>query len=234
LVWQNNAGEEKMNNITILIVEDESRMRRLISDYLKKEGYSVIEAEDGKKAIEIFNLDKIDLIILDIMMPKYDGWTVCREIRKTSNKPIIMLTARSEESDELFGFELGADEYITKPFSPKILVARINALLKRSIIKENKMSYDGLEIDIHGHRVFLEGTEIEMTPKEYELLYFLAENKGVALTRKQILDGVWGYDYYGDLRTVDTHIKRLRIKLKDKNDFIQTVRGVGYRFEVKK
>ncbi|SHJ59330.1 response regulator transcription factor [Paramaledivibacter caminithermalis] len=223
-----------MNNITILIVEDESRMRRLISDYLKKEGYSVIEAEDGKKAIEIFNLDKIDLIILDIMMPKYDGWTVCREIRKTSNKPIIMLTARSEESDELFGFELGADEYITKPFSPKILVARINALLKRSIIKENKMSYDGLEIDIHGHRVFLEGTEIEMTPKEYELLYFLAENKGVALTRKQILDGVWGYDYYGDLRTVDTHIKRLRIKLKDKNDFIQTVRGVGYRFEVKK
>lgn len=223
-----------MNNKKILIVEDESRMRRLISDYLKKEGYSIVEADNGKKAIDIFNLEKIDLIILDIMMPKYDGWTVCREIRKTSNIPIIMLTARSEESDELFGFELGADEYITKPFSPKILVARVKALLKRSYMAEEKVSYDGLEIAINGHRVFIDDKEIEMTPKEYELMIFMIENKGTALSREQILNGVWGYDYFGDLRTVDTHIKRLRMKLETKSNYIQTVRGVGYRFEVNK
>lgn len=217
----------------ILIVEDESRMRRLISDYLKREGYSIIEAEDGKKAMEIFNADEIDLIVLDIMMPEYDGWTVCREIRKTSKTPIIMLTARSEESDELFGFELGADEYITKPFSPKVLVARVKALLRRTYVEDTKLSYDGLEIDINGHRVFMDGKEIEMTPKEYELLYFMVQNQGTALTREQILNGVWGYDYYGDLRTVDTHIKRLRIKMKSKSSYIQTVRGLGYRFEVK-
>lgn len=217
----------------ILIVEDESRMRRLISDYLKREGYSIIEAEDGKKAMEIFNAEEIDLIVLDIMMPEYDGWTVCREIRKTSKTPIIMLTARSEESDELFGFELGADEYITKPFSPKVLVARVKALLRRTYVEDTKLSYDGLEIDINGHRVFMDGKEIEMTPKEYELLYFMVQNQGTALTREQILNGVWGYDYYGDLRTVDTHIKRLRIKMKSKNSYIQTVRGLGYRFEVK-
>lgn len=223
-----------MSNKKILIVEDESRMRRLISDYLKKEGYSIVEADNGKKAIDIFNLEKINLIILDIMMPKYDGWTVCREIRKTSNVPIIMLTARSEESDELFGFELGADEYITKPFSPKILVARIKALLKRSYMEEEKVSYDDLEIDINGHRVFIDNKEIEMTPKEYELLIFMTQNKGAALSREQILNSVWGYDYFGDLRTVDTHIKRLRMKLENKSNYIQTVRGVGYRFEVNK
>lgn len=223
-----------MSDKKILIVEDESRMRRLISDYLKKEGYSIIEADNGKKAIDIFSSEKIDLIILDIMMPKYDGWTVCREIRKISNIPIIMLTARSEESDELFGFELGADEYITKPFSPKILVARVKALLKRSYMEEEKISYDGLEIDVNGHRVFIEGREIEMTPKEYELLIFITQNKGAALSREQILNSVWGYDYFGDLRTVDTHIKRLRMKLENKSNYIQTVRGVGYRFEVDK
>lgn len=222
-----------MSNKKILIVEDESRMRRLISDYLKREGYTIVEAENGRKALEIFNSEEIDLIILDIMMPEYDGWTVCREIRKTSKTPIIMLTARSEESDELFGFELGADEYVTKPFSPKVLVARVKALLRRSYMEKEKMSYDGLEIDINGHRVFLEEKEIEMTPKEYELLYFMVQNKGTALTREQILNGVWGYDYYGDLRTVDTHVKRLRIKLENKSNYIQTVRGVGYRFEVK-
>lgn len=223
-----------MNHNKILIVEDESRMRRLISDYLKREDYNIIEAENGRKALEIFNSEEIDLIILDIMMPEYDGWTVCREIRKSSNTPIIMLTARSEESDELFGFELGADEYITKPFSPKILVARVKALLKRTYSKSiTKLSFDGLEIDTNGHKVFVQGEEVEMTLKEYELLSFMIENNGTALTREQILNGVWGYDYFGDLRTVDTHVKRLRIKLKNKNKFIQTVRGVGYRFEVK-
>lgn len=223
-----------MSHNKILIVEDESRMRRLISDYLKREDYNIIEAENGRKALEIFNSEEIDLIILDIMMPEYDGWTVCREIRKSSNAPIIMLTARSEESDELFGFELGADEYITKPFSPKILVARVKALLKRTYAKSiTELSFDGLEIDTNGHKVFVQGEEVEMTLKEYELLSFMIENNGTALTREQILNGVWGYDYFGDLRTVDTHVKRLRIKLKNKNKFIQTVRGVGYRFEVK-
>lgn len=222
----------------ILIVEDESRMRRLISDYLVREGYVTIEAENGKKALDLFESEEIDLIILDIMMPQYDGWTVCREIRKNSSLPMIMLTARSEESDELFGFELGVDEYITKPFSPKILVARVKALLRRSYTKEDsKMSFNGLEIDMKGHRVFVEGREVEMTPKEYELLTYMVQNEGNALTREQILNNVWGYDYFGDLRTVDTHVKRLRIKIKgtgkEKDKYIQTVRGVGYRFEVK-
>ncbi|WP_432406778.1 response regulator transcription factor [Wukongibacter sp. M2B1] len=220
----------------ILIVEDESRMRRLISDYLNREGYLTIEAENGKKAVEIFDSQKIDLIILDIMMPEYDGWTVCREIRKSSSVPIIMLTARSEESDELFGFELGVDEYITKPFSPKILVARVKALLRRSYTEEDStLSFNGLEIDMKGHKVFVEGREIEMTPKEYELLTYMVQNEGNALTREQILNNVWGYDYFGDLRTVDTHVKRLRIKIREtgKDKYIQTIRGVGYRFEVK-
>jgi DNA-binding response OmpR family regulator len=225
---------EKISTKRILIVEDESRMRRLISDYLKKEGYTIVEAEDGRKALDIFNNVEINLIILDIMMTEYDGWTVCREIRKSSKAPIIMLTARSEESDELFGFELGADEYITKPFSPKILVARVKALLRRSYMENEKISYNGLEIDTNGHRVLIEEKEIEMTPKEYELLHFMVQNEGKALTREQILNGVWGYDYYGDLRTVDTHVKRLRTKLRNKNSYIQTIRGVGYRFEVKK
>ncbi|MTI69357.1 MAG: response regulator transcription factor [Firmicutes bacterium] len=218
----------------ILIVEDEMRMRRLIGDYLKREGFIIYESEDGKKALDIFNKENIDLLILDIMLPEYDGWTVCREIRKSSEVPIIMLTARSEESDELFGFELGADEYITKPFSPKILVARVKALLKRcNVIKKEKVKVKGIEIDDEAHRIFIDSEEVGLTPKEYDLLIYLIENKNKALTREQLLNSIWGYDYFGDLRTVDTHIKRLRIKLKDKSKFIDTVRGVGYRFEVK-
>lgn len=221
----------------ILIVEDEDRMRRLVGDYLKKEGYSILEAEDGKRAIEIFEDEKIDLLILDIMLPKYDGWTVLREIRKISSIPIIVLTARSEEADELFGFDLGTDEYITKPFSPKVLVARVKALLKRSngcANNEDLLSIGGIEIDKEAHKVFIDNEEIELTPKEYELLVYLVQNQGKALTRDSMLNEVWGYDYFGDTRTVDTHIKRLRIKLLDKNDLIQTVRGIGYRFEVLK
>lgn len=221
----------------ILIVEDEDRMRRLVGDYLKREGYNILEAEDGKRAIEIFEDEKIDLIILDIMLPKYDGWTVLREIRKASNIPIIVLTARAEESDELFGFDLGADEYITKPFSVKVLVARVKALLKRSnkcTNNEDLLSIDGIKIDRQAHKVFIDNEEIELTPKEYELLVYLVQNQGKALTRDSMLNKVWGYDYFGDVRTVDTHIKRLRIKLLDKSDFIQTVRGIGYRFEVLK
>lgn len=224
-----------MRNKKILIVEDESRMRRLISDYLKKDGYLTLEAEDGKKAIEIFEDANIDLIILDIMLPEYDGWTVCRKMREISSVPIILLTARSEESDELFGFELGADEYITKPFSPKILVARVKTLLKRVYpSNKNMFSFNGLLIDDSAHKVFVNDLEIVLTPKEYELLSFLAKNPEIALSRETILTKVWGYDYFGDLRTVDTHIKRLRIKLGTQSHFIQTVRGVGYRFEVQK
>lgn len=220
----------------ILIVEDEARMRKLVGDYLKKEGCEMLEAEDGKKGLEIFNeQENIDLVILDVMLPEYDGWTVCREIRKNSQVPIIMLTARGEESDELFGFDLGTDEYVTKPFSPKILVARVNALLRRSEKSEQPIqSFEGLEIDAAGHHVSIDGKPIELSPKEYELLIYLVENEAKALEREQILNGVWGYDYFGDLRTVDTHIQRLRLKLCDKSQLIQTVRGVGYRFEVKK
>lgn len=223
-----------MSNINILVVEDEERLRRLVGDYLKREGYNTIEAEDGRVALEAFNKEDIDLVILDIMLPEYDGWTVCRELRKFSQVPIIMLTARSEESDQLFGFELGADEYVTKPFSPKVLVARVKALLKRSSLNtnnDNRLSFKGLQIDEEGHRVYIDSEEIELSPKEYDILIYLVTNKGRALARDQILDAVWGYDYYGDARTVDTHIKRLRVKLRDKSDFIQTVRGVGYRFE---
>ncbi len=224
-----------MANKNILIVEDEERMRRLVGDYLKREGYKVFEAENGKIALDVFAKENIDLVILDIMLPEYDGWTVCREIRKTSSIPIVMLTARSEESDQLFGFELGADEYITKPFSPKVLVARIKALFKRVLTDvDNKLLFDGLQIDEDGHRVYVNNKEIDLSPKEYDILIYLVTNQGKALSREQILDAVWGYDYYGDARTVDTHIKRLRVKLENKSNFIQTVRGIGYRFEVNK
>lgn len=224
-----------MRNKKILIVEDESRMRRLISDYLKKDGYSILEAEHGRRAIEVFSDNDVDLVILDIMLPEFDGWTVCRKIRETSSVPIILLTARSEESDELFGFELGADEYITKPFSPKILVARVKTLLRRAYPSNKSiLIFNGLLIDDSAHKVFVNDLEIDLTPKEYELLCFLAENAGIALSRETILIKVWGYDYFGDLRTVDTHVKRLRVKLDNQSDFIQTVRGVGYRFEVQK
>jgi len=217
------------------MADDEDRMRRLVGDFLKKEGYTVIEAADGRQALDLFfENEDIDLIILDVMMPGYDGWTVCREIRKSSQVPIIMLTARGEESDELFGFDLGADEYIAKPFSLKILAARVQALLRRAGNNVGVKSFDGLEIDDRGRQVYVDGNRLDMSPKEFELLLYLAENAGRALSRDQILNAVWDYDYFGDARTVDTHIKKLRLKLGDKSEFIQTVRGLGYRFEVRK
>ncbi len=220
----------------ILIADDEDRMRRLVGDFLKKDGAVIIEAVDGIQALERFNDNPdIDLVVLDVMMPGYDGWTVCREIRRLSRVPIIMLTARGQESDELFGFDLGADEYISKPFSLKILSARVNALLRRVEDDDKDVKeFDGLEIDTKGRRVYIDGTKVEMSPKEFELLLYITENAGRALSRDQILNAVWDYDYYGDARTVDTHIKKLRLKLGSKNDLIQTVRGLGYRFEVRK
>ncbi|MCX7746779.1 MAG: response regulator transcription factor [Clostridia bacterium] len=224
-----------MAGIKILIADDEERMRKLVSDFLKKNGLVVVEAENGKKALEVFRNEEqeLKLIILDIMMPELDGWSVCREIRKTSKIPIILLTARGEEPDELFGFELGADEYITKPFSPMILVARVQALLRRAgNSNKGRKAFDGLEIDEIGHVVFIDNERIDLSPKEFELLVYLANNEGIALSRDQILNSVWDYDFFGDARTVDTHIKKLRIKLGVKGDFIQTIRGIGYKFEV--
>lgn len=223
-----------MPEIKILIADDEARFRKLVADFLKKEKYTVIEAEDGEKALEIFKISRgINLLILDVMMPGVDGWTVCREIRKVSSIPIIMLTARGEEADEIFGFELGADEYIAKPFSPMILVARVQALLRRTGTKTKKLiSFNGLEIDENGHVVFVDGKRLDLSPKEYELMVYLATNEGIALSREQILNSVWDFDYLGDVRTVDTHIKKLRLKLGSKEDYIQTVRGFGYKFEV--
>ncbi|GAB4260657.1 response regulator transcription factor [Thermincola ferriacetica] len=219
----------------ILIADDEARMRKLVADFLKKEGYAIIEAADGRQALDLFyGNNDIDLIILDVMMPGYDGWTVCREIRKSSQVPIIMLTARGEESDELFGFDLGADEYIAKPFSLKILAARIQALLRRVQNNRTVRSFDGLEIDEQGRYVYVNGEPVDLSPKEFELLLYLTENAGRALSREQILNAVWDYDYFGDVRTVDTHIKKLRLKLGEKSYLIQTVRGLGYRFEVRK
>ena len=225
-----------MSGVKILIADDEARMRKLVADFLKKEGYQVIEAENGKQALDIFfSGQELDMVILDVMMPELDGWSVCREIRKSSRIPTIMLTARSEEADELFGFSLGADEYITKPFSPMVLVARVKALLRRAG-NGLKMptSYGGLEIDTIGHTVHIDGEKVDLSPKEFELLVYLANNEGIALSRDQILASVWDYDYFGDARTVDTHIKKLRLKLGDKGDYIQTIRGIGYKFEVNK
>ena len=220
----------------ILVVDDEPLIRKLVTDFLKREGYITIEADDGRKAMDLFfEEEDISLIILDVMLPEYDGFTICREIRKKSMVPIIMLTARGEEFDEIFGLDIGADEYISKPFSPNILIARVNAVLRRTIKTDTDLKeFEGLTIDHNAHQVILEGSIIDLSPKEYELLTFLAENYGKALSREQILDKVWGYDYYGDLRTVDTHINRLRIKLDAKSDYVQTVRGYGYRFEVEK
>jgi len=225
-----------MKGKKILVVDDEPLIRKLVTDFLKKEGYSTIEADDGRKAMDLFfEEEDIDLIILDVMLPEYDGFTVCREIRKKSRVPIIMLTARGEEFDEIFGLDIGADEYISKPFSPNILIARVNAVLRRVMSTDTKIKeFDGLKIDHNAHQVIMEGCIIDLSPKEYELLTYLAENYGKALSREQILDKVWGYDYYGDLRTVDTHINRLRIKLDSKSDYVNTVRGYGYRFEVEK
>lgn len=226
-----------MINNSILIVDDEARMRKLIKDFLVAKGYSILEAEDGENALEVFeeNKNKISLILLDVMMPKLDGWSVLRQIRQTSKVPIIMLTARGEEQDELFGFELGVDEYISKPFSPKILVARVEAILKRSNqdIKEVK-NYGGIEIDKEGRTVKVDGKVIELSLREYELLTYLVENQNIALSRDKILNNVWNYDYYGDSRTIDSHIKKIRHKLGKKGKYIQTMRGIGYKFEVKK
>ena len=225
-----------MNDITVLIVDDESRMRKLIKDFLMKKNYKILEAEDGEEALRIFqeNEEKISVILLDVMMPKLDGWSVLRQIRQTSKVPIIMLTARGEEQDELFGFELGVDEYISKPFSPKILVARVEALLKRTRAEENgTKDYGGIIIDSKGRTVTVDGKQIEMSLREYELLKYLVDNKGIALSRDKILNNVWNYDYYGDSRTIDSHIKKIRHKLGKKGKYIQTIRGIGYKFEVK-
>ncbi|MFR8104725.1 MAG: response regulator transcription factor [Clostridia bacterium] len=225
-----------MEDTTILVVDDESRMRKLIKDFLAQKGYSILEAEDGEKALEIFEEKKnnIRLILLDVMMPKLDGWSVLRQIRQTSKVPIIMLTARGEEQDELFGFELGVDEYISKPFSPKILVARVEAILKRTqpdkkVVKD----YGGITIDADGRTVKVDGKQIELSLREYELLKYLVDNENIALSRDKILNNVWNYDYYGDSRTIDSHIKKIRHKLGKKGKYIETMRGLGYKFEVK-
>lgn len=218
----------------ILIADDEQLMRQLVIDFLKPEGYEILEASDGKEALEIYDKEHPDLILLDVMMPGYDGWTVCREIRRESTVPIMMLTAKGEEIDQLFAYDLGADEYITKPFSPKILVAKIKALLRRSQNEqETHEADDGVAIDRDARQVVLDGKNVDLSPTEYKLLNYLMSNTGKALSRRQILNQVWNYDYYGDLRTVDTHINRLRIKLGDKGRYIRTVHGYGYRYDGK-
>ena len=224
-----------MNKVKILVVDDESRMRKLVKDFLEREGFEVLEAGDGMEAMEIFYEEKeIALIILDVMMPKMDGWQVCREVRQSSKVPIIMLTARSEERDELQGFELGIDEYISKPFSPKILVARVEAVLRRThgIDASSVMDAGGIEIDKSAHMVKIDGKEIDLSFKEFELLTYFVENQGIALSREKILNNVWNYDYFGDARTIDTHVKKLRNKLGDKGNYIKTIWGMGYKFEV--
>ena len=224
-----------MGKFKILVVDDESRMRRLIRDFLEVEGYEVLEAADGVEALDLYYEDRtIALLILDVMMPKMDGWQVCREIRQTSTVPILMLTARSEERDELRGFELGVDEYVTKPFSPRILVARVNAILKRSgaISKEGVLCAGGIEVDSAAHIVRVDEQEIDLSIKEFELLVYFMEHPRLALTREQILNHVWNYDYFGDARTIDTHVKKLRSKLGVKGNYIKTVWGMGYKFEV--
>ena len=217
----------------ILVVDDESRMRKLVKDFLQKREYEVIEAENGEDAVNIFcSTTGIDLIILDVMMPKMNGWQACKEIRNISKVPIVMLTAKSEEQDELLGFELGVDEYISKPFSPKILTARVEAILRRTVGEEESViSLCGIEVDKLAHIVKIDGKEIELSFKEFELLTYFMENKGVALSREKILNNVWNYDYFGDARTIDTHVKKLRSKMGDKGDLIKTIWGLGYKFE---
>ena len=226
-----------MDGTYILVVDDESRMRKLLRDFLTVKGYQILEAEDGEKAIEVFeeNRNKINLILLDVMMPKLDGWSVLRKIRQESNLPVIMLTARGEEQDELFGFELGVDEYISKPFSPKILVARVETILKRVYGDTKQLKdYDGIVIDQEGRTVKVDGKPIDLSLREYELLKYLLDNENIALSRDKILNNVWNYDYYGDSRTIDSHIKKIRHKLGKKGKYIETVRGIGYKFEIKK
>lgn len=223
---------------TVLIVDDEERLRFLIEAYLKKEGLNVLQAENGHEALKLFKENVVDLVVLDIMMPIMDGWITCREIRKISNVPVIMLTAKSEDEDQLLGFNLGTDSYVTKPFSPKVLVARIKALLKRAYPDEggnaDEKAYDGVYVNEEHHEAKVNDKEIYLSPKEFELLGYFIKNKGIVLSREKILDAVWGLAYYGELRTVDTHIKRLREKLGEKSYLIVTVRGTGYKFEVKK
>lgn len=223
-----------MDKLKVLVVDDEERMRKLISDFLKIKGYETVEAGDGEEAIDVFFADKeIALIILDVMMPKMDGWEVLKTVREHSKVPVIMLTARTEETDELKGFEYGADEYISKPFSPKILVARVEAILRRSGVSQDEVvRVGGIEVDKSAHSVKIDGKEIELSFKEYELLLYFIENKGIALSREKILNNVWNYDYFGDARTIDTHVKKLRAKMGAKGDYIKTVWGMGYKFEV--
>ena len=224
-----------MDALKILVVDDESRMRKLVKDFLTKKNFQVLEAGNGEEAMDIFYEERdIALIILDVMMPKMDGWEVCREIRKNSKVPIIMLTARSDERDELLGFDLGVDEYISKPFSPKILVARVEAILRRTgqSNPEDVLSAGGIVIDKAAHLATVDGNPMELSFKEFELLTYFLENEGIALSREKILNSVWNYDYFGDARTIDTHVKKLRSKMGDKGEYIKTVWGMGYKFEV--
>ena len=224
-----------MNGTTILIVDDEQRMRKLVRDYMIREGYKVLEAADGRQALDIFNNEgnSISLIILDVMMPEMDGWQVCAQIRKTSRVPIIMLTAKSDERDELRGFELGVDEYVTKPFSPRTLSARVNAILRRTLgtAADKTLEAGGIVMDKSAHIVTIDGNPVDLSFKEFELLQYFMENNGIALSRERILNSVWNYDYYGDARTIATHVKKLRSKLGDKAALIKTVWGIGYKFE---
>lgn len=223
-----------MDRLKVLVVDDESRMRKLVRDFLIKSNFEVLEAENGEAAVDIFFKTKdISMIILDVMMPKMDGWQVCKEVRQYSKIPIIMLTAKSDERDELLGFELGVDEYISKPFSPKILVARVEAILRRtSQQEEGSLDVGGILIDKVAHQVKIDGQNIELSVKEFELLNYFVTNRGVALSREKILNNVWNYDYYGDARTIDTHVKKLRSKMGEKGDYIKTIWGMGYKFEV--
>ena len=224
-----------MESLKILVVDDESRMRKLVKDFLTKKGFTVIEAGDGEEAVDkFFEVKDIALIILDVMMPKMDGWQVCREIRQYSKVPIIMLTAKSDEKDELQGFDLGVDEYITKPFSPKILVVRVEAILRRSnvLAADDTMEAGGIELNKAAHEVLIDGKSVELSYKEFELLAYFMSNQSVALSRERILNNVWNYDYFGDARTIDTHVKKLRSKLGAKGEYIKTIWGMGYKFEV--
>ena len=223
-----------MEKLKVLVVDDESRMRKLVKDFLVKENFEVLEAGDGEEALDVFFKEKdIALILLDVMMPKMDGWQVCKEIRNYSKVPIIMLTAKGDERDELQGFELGVDEYISKPFSPKILVARVEAILRRSnpMMSEDILSAGGIDLNRSAHQVTIDGKNIELSYKEFELLAYFMENQGIALSREKILNNVWNYDYFGDARTIDTHVKKLRNKLGEKGDMIKTIWGMGYKFE---
>ncbi len=232
---KNAGGLKQMDKLKILVVDDEARMRKLVKDFLVKDHFEVVEAEDGSRALDIFYEQKdIALIILDVMMPQMDGWEVCREIRQYSKVPVIMLTAKSDERDELQGFQLGVDEYITKPFSPKILVARVEAILRRTsqLGNEENLEAGGIVINKAAHSVTIDGVSVDLSYKEFELLSYFLENRGIALSREKILNNVWNYDYFGDARTIDTHVKKLRSKMGEKGDLIKTIWGMGYKFEV--